>query len=61
MLGHSAISELPISTSARVVVEVVIGGKPLVWLLTKKTNKWEVKTLQNQWNITKTNKWYKNN
>ena len=61
MLGHSAISELPISTSVRVVVEVVIGGKPLVWLLTKKTNKWEVKTLQNQWNITKTNKWYKNN
>jgi hypothetical protein len=78
MLGHSAISQLPISTSSTAIVEIIVGGKPLIWVLTKKDNKWQAQLLRNQWvinkrkswtinkqmkkwNVSKTNKWYKNN
>ena len=61
MLGHSAISELPISTLPKVIVSIVIGGKPLTWVLTRKSNSWEAKLLENQWIITKRKQWSVNN
>jgi hypothetical protein len=61
MLGHTAISQVPISTSS-VIVEIIVDGKPLVWVLTRKNNKWTVRELKDTWVVkAKGNKWYKNN
>lgn len=48
MLGHAAISELPISTSS-VIIEVIVDGKPLIWVLTHKNNQWTVRELKDTW------------
>jgi len=62
MLGHTAISQVPMSTSSSVIVEIIVDGKPLVWVLTRKNNKWTVRELKDTWVVkAKGNKWYKNN
>ena len=62
MLGHTAISQVPISTSSSVIVEIIVDGKPLVWVLTRKNNKWTVRELKDTWVVkAKGNNWYKNN
>ena len=62
MLGHTAISQVPMSTSSSVIVEIIVVGKPLVWVLTRKNNKWTVRELKDTWVVkAKGNKWYKNN
>ena len=62
MLGHTTISQVPMSTSSSVIVEIIADGKPLVWVLTRKNNKWTVRELKDTWVVkAKGNKWYKNN
>ena len=62
MLGHTAISQVPMSTSSSVIVEIIVDGKPLIWVLTRKNNKWTVRELKDTWVVkAKGNKWYKNN
>ena len=48
MLGHSTISQLPISTSY-VIIEVIVDGKPLIWVLTHKNNQWTIRELKDTW------------
>ena len=61
MLGHTAISQVPISTSS-VIIEIIVDGKPLIWVLTQKNNKWTIRELKDTWIVNaKGNKWYKNN
>ena len=57
MLGHSTISQLPISTSS-VIIEVIVDGKPQIWVLTHKNNQWTIRELKDTWVV---NQWYKNN
>ena len=62
MLGHSAVSQLPLSTSTVAVVEVIIDGKPLVWVLSHKNNEWCISEFKDTWVVkSRSNKWYKNN
>ena len=62
MLGHTTISQVPMSRSSSVIVEIIVDGKPLVWVLTRKNNKWTVRELKDTWVVkAKGNKWYKNN
>ena len=61
MLGHTAISQVPMSASAT-IIEIIVDGKPLVWVLTHKNNKWTIRELKDTWVVNaKGNKWYKNN
>ena len=42
--------------------EIIVDGKPLVWVLTRKNNKWTIRELKDTWVVkAKGNKWYKNN
>lgn len=57
MLGHSAISQLPISTSTQVFAIIEIQGKPLVWILDRRTNTWQIKELKDEWVVFKRKEW----